>query len=143
MKKTISVLAVTVFMAGAILTGCRSSAKKVENARNNVIEANQELSQALKDSIQQFKKESELRINANEESIDKFKAKIKNEKKESKAVYEKKLAELEQKNSDLKKKLEEYKEESEDNWKTFKAEFSNDMNELGNALKNFTVKNVK
>ena len=143
MKKTISVLAVTVFMAGAILTGCQSSAKKVENAQDKVIEANQELSQALKDSIQQFKTESELKINANEKSIAEFKAKIKNEKKESKAVYEKKLAALEQKNSDLKKKLDEFKDDGKANWKTFKAEFSSDMNELGNALKDFTVKNVK
>ena len=143
MKKIISALAVTVFMAGAILTGCQSSAKKVENAQDKVIEANQELSQALKDSIQQFKTESELKINANEKSIAEFKAKIKNEKKDSKAAYEKKLTELEQKNSDLKKKLEEFNEESEDNWKTFKNEFNNDMNELGKALKDFTVKNVK
>jgi predicted RNase H-like nuclease (RuvC/YqgF family) len=143
MRKTISALAVTIFIAGAILTGCQSSAKKVENARDKVIEANQELSQALKDSIQQFKTESELKISANEKSIAEFKAKIKNEKKENKAAYEKKLAELEQKNSDLKKKLEEFKDDSKANWKTFKTEFSNDMNELGQALKDFTVKNVK
>jgi len=143
MRKTISALAVTIFIAGAILTGCQSSAKKVENAQDKVIEANQELSQALKDSIQQFKTESELKISANEKSIAEFKAKIKNEKKENKAAYEKKLAELEQKNSDLKKKLDEFKDDSKANWKTFKTEFSNDMNELGQALKDFTVKNVK
>ena len=147
MKNTILTLAVAVFMAGTMLTGCQSSAKKVENAeekvqdaKDKVVEAKQEQNQEMNDSIQQFKKESQEKISANEKSIAEFKARIAKEKMENKAKYEKKLAELEQKNSDMKKKMDDYKENGKDKWTAFKHEFSHDMEELGNALKGFTVK---
>ncbi len=43
----------------------------------------------------------------------------------------------------MKKKMENYKEEGKDKWEIFKAEFSHDMDELGKAFKDLTVKNVK
>ena len=81
MKKIIFTLAITTFMAGTMLTSCMSSDKKVKNAQENVqdakdkvVEANQELNQAIKDSIQQFKKESEEKINNFEKNMAEFKA---------------------------------------------------------------------
>jgi predicted RNase H-like nuclease (RuvC/YqgF family) len=151
MKKTIFSLTVIVFMAGTILSSCQSSAKKVENAedklqnaKNETKEAQSELNKVRNDSIteyQQFKKESEERIIANDKSIAEFKAKLASMKKESRSDYEKVIAGLEQKNSDLKKKLENFKDEGQENWKSFKNEFNHDMDELGEALKNLTVKN--
>ena len=148
MKNTISTLAVIVFIAGTILIGCQSNAKKVENAENklddanyNVLEAKQDLAKAHNDSVlayQKFKEESEAKINAHEKSIAEFKARIANEKQENKDKYEKKLAEIEQKNSDLKKKLADYKEEGKEKWDSFKTKFNHDMDELGKALKGFT-----
>ena len=41
----------------------------------------------------------------------------------------------------MKAKLDAYEETGKDNWETFKTEFSRDMNDLGEAFKNFTVKN--
>jgi len=143
MKYTILILVVTVFMTGIILSSCQSSTKKVENARNKVIEAELGLNQALKDSIQQYKKESEEKISYYEKSIAEFKAKIANRKKEDKAIYEKKLAMLEQKNTELKKILSDYKDEGQDKWTSFKNEFNHDMDELGKAFKDLTVKNLK
>jgi peptidoglycan hydrolase CwlO-like protein len=150
MKNTILVLAVTAFMGGTMVAGCNSSDKKVENARDkvqdakeNMVEVTQELNQALKDSIQQFKNESVVKISHYEKSIAEFKARIANEKKENKAIYEKKLAELEQKNSDMKKKLEDFKDEGQGDWRSFKSEFNHDMDELGQALKDLTVDNNK
>ena len=143
MKYTILILVVTVFMTGIILSSCQSSTKKVENARNKVIEAELGLNQALKDSIQQYKKESEEKISYYEKSIAEFKAKIANRKKEDKAIYEKKLAMLEQKNTELKKILSDYKDEGQDKWTSFKNEFNHDMDELGKAFKDLTVNNVE
>lgn len=140
MKKIIFTLAVTTFMAGIMLTGCQSSADKVKDAKDNVTEAKQDLNQAVKDSIEQFKQESEAKISANDVSINDLKAKIATERKENKADYEKKLAALEQKNSDMKKKLAEFKDDEQTKWKTFKNEFNHDMDELGNAFKDFWVK---
>jgi len=64
-------------------------------------------------------------------------------KKEAAADYKIKVDELEQKNSDLKKQMDDYKAEGKEKWEKFKTEFGHDMDELGNAFKDFTVKNVK
>lgn len=150
MKNTLLMSAAIVMMAGTVLTSCQSSAKKVENAQENVQDAkdnvdvaNQELNQVLIDSIQQFKMESDEKINNNEKKIAEFKARIAQEKKENRANYEKKLAELEQKNSDMKMKLAGYNEKSQEKWTAFKIEFNHDMDELGQAFKDLTVKNTK
>ena len=50
---------------------------------------------------------------------------------------------LEVKNSDMRMRMDNYKEDGKDNWETFKTEFSHDMDELGKAFKDLTVKNVK
>jgi hypothetical protein len=59
----------------------------------------------------------------------------------NKATYQKKISELEQKNAKLKSDLADYKDESPDKWTSFKIEFNHDMNELGKAIKDFTVNN--
>jgi hypothetical protein len=46
---------------------------------------------------------------------------------------------LAQKNNNLKKELTEYNNEGSDKWTTFKIEFNRDMDELGKALKDFTI----
>jgi len=83
---------------------------------------------------------AEEKISSYEKSIGELKARIANGTKENLAKYEKKLVELEQKTSDMKKKLEEYKEEGKDKWDAFKLKFNHDLDELGKALKGFTVK---
>jgi len=153
MKSSILIMAVTVCMVGTMITGCKTSSEKVENAQDKVIEAKNDMLEAqgdlnktLQDSItdyQKFKIESEAKISAYEKSMAEFKTRIANEKKENKASYEKKLAELEQKSSEMKKKLEEYKDEGQDKWTSFKNEFNHDMDELGQALKDLTVDNKK
>jgi hypothetical protein len=153
MRKRHYILAITTLIVTFLITACESSSKKVEDAQKkveqtkvNAIAANIELNQARKDSIsnyKQFKKESEDRIIAQEKSIAEFKARIAKEKKANRAEYEKKLVQLEQKNSDLRKKLNEYKDEGKGKWISFKIEFNHDMDELGKAFKDLTVTNVK
>lgn len=146
MKKSILVLLVFTVITGAIFTSCRTPAQKVENAQNNVTEANKDLDKANQEylaDIEKFRKETADKIAANDKSIAEFKARIENDKKDAKADYNKKIAELEQKNSDMKKKLDDYKAEGKESWEKFKTEFSHDMEELGNAFRDLTVKNVK
>ncbi|MBA3707137.1 MAG: hypothetical protein H0W84_14905 [Bacteroidetes bacterium] len=58
--------------------------------------------------------------------------------------YDKRINELEQKNKDLKKRMADYNEQDgKSNWQLFKTEFTHDMDELGNALKDLTVRNTK
>ena len=153
MKKTIFTLAITTLIAGSMFIGCQSSAEKVKDAentlqeaKNDVLDAKLDLNNMRQDSITeylQFKKESEERIIAYENIISEFKARIAKEKKETREKYERELAKIEQKNSDLKRKLENYKEEGKDKWEAFKSEFNHDMDEMGKAFEDLTVKNVK
>lgn len=126
--------------------GCNSSTKKLENAQENAKDANEELTEAETNYLEDmklYKEENDARIAANQKSIDDFKARIKADKKEATAEYRKKIADLETKNTDMKKKLDDYKEEGSENWKKFKEEFSKDMSELGTAFKDFTTTDNK
>jgi chromosome segregation ATPase len=146
MKKSILAMAAFTCIAGAILTSCNTSAERVENAQENVIQANKDLDQANQEylaDIENYRLETASRIEANEQAIADFNAGLEHEKKAVRAEHKKKIAELEQKNREMKKKLEEYKAEGKENWEIFKAEFSHDMDELGKAFKNVTVKNVQ
>ena len=112
MKINILILSATIFISGILVISCQSSAKKVENAENNlqdakdnVVDANNNLNQALIDSIQNFRKTSQDRITANENKIVELKSKIAKEGKEKRVKYDKKLAKLEQTNIDLKQIL--------------------------------------
>lgn len=146
MKKTIIAFSAFLLVSGAIFTSCSTPAEKVEKAENNVVQANNELDSANKAylaDVASFKKENEEKIEANNKSIAEFNQRIADQKATAKADYKIKIAELEKKNTDMKKKMDDYKEDGRDNWTKFKAEFSHDMDELGKAFKNLTVKNVK
>jgi hypothetical protein len=143
MKKSIFALAIPMLMAGAMFTGCQSSKTKVENAQDKVAVANQELNQAVKDSIQQFRTESAERISNNEKNIAEFRARIASQKKVNKAKYEKKLAELEKRNSDMKMRLADYKDEEQVKWEKFKVQYNQDMDALGKAFKDLMTDKAK
>jgi uncharacterized protein HemX len=141
MKKTILAFAASLLITGAMLTGCYSSGEKVENAEENVAEANKALDEANKEylaDIENYKKMTADKIKANNKNIAEFNQRIAKEKKEVKADYQKKIAELEQKNTDMQLKIDSYKAAGKDNWELFKAEFSRDMDAIGDALKDLT-----
>lgn len=144
MKKTFSTIFIIIFSLSIMISSCQSSAKKIEKAndkvqeaKKDVLDAKYDLNMARQDSItefEQFKKEVEAKITAHEKHITEFKARIANDKLENRAIYEKKLADLEQKNTDMKKVLAEYKAEGQTNWQLFKTEFQRDVDKLGEAF---------
>jgi hypothetical protein len=146
MKKSVLTIITTGTILAAIAVGCNSPTTKVENAKQDLKEAKQELSQEQKDSAADFtafKKESEDRISGNEITIAAFKERMKTDKQQTKKADQKVIDELEQRNINMRKKMDEYKYEGKDNWETFKKEFGHDMDDLGQSLKNLTVKNTK
>lgn len=146
MKKSILLFAASTFVIGAIFTSCNTPAEKVENAQENATEANEELNKAnaaYLEDVENYRRITAEKIAANDKSIADFDARIEKEKKSVKDEYKKKIAELEQKNSDMKKKMADYKMDGKEQWEKFKTEFSHDMDELGNAFNDLTVKNVK
>lgn len=144
MKNKYFILTVIGLIAGSVLTGCDiNREKKVEDAKENVQQANQDLKDAqaqYEKEWQLFKNDAELKISANEKSIDELKAEIKRASRKFKAKYEKEVAVLEQKNIELKKKISEYRYEGKDKWEEFKRGFNHDMDIVGKALKDLFTK---
>ena len=131
-------------MAGTELISCNTSAEKVEKAEDEVKVANENLDEANAEylaDVEQFKLETNQKIADNAKSIADFNAGIATDKKLAKAEYKEKIAALELKNTDMQKKMADYKADGKDGWAKFKEEFNHDMDELGKALKDFTVKN--
>lgn len=146
MKKSIFIIASTTLILGLVLTNCTTSSEKVENAEQAVTDANNALEKANQEylaDIEHYRTETAGKIAANNQSIIDFNLRIEKEKKEVRDDYKQKIAELELKNSDMKKKMDDYKAEGKDKWETFKIEFNHDMDELGTALQDLSVKNVK
>jgi DNA anti-recombination protein RmuC len=146
MKKLIYASIATFLLFGMFATSCSSAADKVENAEAGVDQANDELNAANKqyeEELNAYRTETYEKISANEKSVAEFKLRIENEKKDAKADYNKKIAELEQQNSDMKKRMDDYKSDGRENWENFKTEFNNDMNKLGEAFKNLFVNDDK
>ncbi len=133
-------------LIGSISIGCSSSAKRVENAQEKVLDANKDLSQANDEylaDIKNYRKETAEKVASNEKTINDFNLRIASEKKEAKMEYEKKIAVLEKQNSDLKMRLENYKEEGKDKWESFKTKFVKDMEVISDNLKNITTSKSK
>lgn len=144
MKSFKYIISALVLFAGIGLISCNSSAEKVEKAEIEVKEANENLDEANAEylaDVEKFKVETEQKIADNAKSIADFNARIASDKKEAKAEYKDKIAALEMKNTDMKKKMADYKADGKDGWAKFKEEFNHDMDELGKALKDFTIKN--
>jgi cell shape-determining protein MreC len=144
MKNITQLFTALVFISFGIFQSCNTPAQKVENAKEDVADAKEDLAEANEEylnDVEEFRRQSQEKIAENERSIALFNARIQDEKDEAKAEYKLKIVKLEAKNSDLKKKMADYKIEGKEKWEEFKAEFSRDMDELGAAFRDLTVKN--
>ena len=142
MKNNILITTAFLIVSSAISTGCNNATPKsetqvIEEEKEALDKANAE----YQADVEKYRKESNERIEANNKKIAEFKARIDLQKQEAKDDYIRKITRLEQKNADIKKKMDDYKDDGKEKWQTFKAEFSRDMDELGQAFKDLTVKN--
>lgn len=90
----------------------------------------------------QYKSEIEVRIKTNEVRIAQLKDKKANPGTKMDAYYTERIDALTQKNIDLKNRINNYDKNRSD-WEAFKREFSHDMDDLGESLKNFAVDNKR
>lgn len=140
------VFTIGLFLVSSFI-GCNiNREQKVENAKTNLKEAEQDLKDAqaqYENDWQQFKAKVELKISVNEKSIDTLKTEIKTASKKFRTRYEKEVLALEIKNNGLKKKIAEYKYDGKDKWEEFKRAFDIDVNIVGTAVKDlFTKKSL-
>ena len=146
MKKSYMPLVLSFFLITILLISCASPSEKVENAKEGLVDANNKLDTAIKNyqaDINAYKTETSSKIAANELAIKNFNSKIENEKKELRASYLSKIEVLEKKNRDLKNKLDNYQDDGNDKWRTFKAEFGQEMDDLGKSIKDLASKDNK
>lgn len=134
MNKSILILAI---LAGTIFTSCKSAAQKETAAKQNLVEAKQDLKDTKIDNANEwlvFKAESEAKILDNEKRIGELKVKMNKPGNTFDGLYRTRIEKLEAKNIELKSKLNSY-DGNETEWKTFKSDFNRDMNEIGNNIK--------
>jgi len=153
MKKSICLLSSVAIAAGMVFSSCSSPSQKVENAqvkvedaKSDVKDAKQDLAEAQQGTtsdFQKFKNESNQEINDNERHIAELRVEIKNEKGDVRVKDEQKVDALEKKNHELKEKLEAYHDDGKSDWQEFKKEFKHDLDGIGNAFKDITVRNTK
>jgi chromosome segregation ATPase len=167
MKKSIFMFATAMILTAVTsFTACTSPEKKVENAQTKVDNAQEKVADAkdkvadAKDNLTEaqkmanaeaekvanaaawkaYKAEAEIKIKANDTRIAELKAGMKKAGKSVTALYKENVAILEKKNAAMKNRISDY-DKSQSNWESFKTEFNHDMDELGTALKDFTVNN--
>jgi hypothetical protein len=154
MSKKIYMLAILSVMTATVLIGCQTSTKKEDEAKDNVADAREDTEDAKENLMvakkeataeewKKFKEETNTRIAENKIIIAELKAKIKNTGSSIDLMYAKKIDELEQKNKEIKIKVDSYKNDTSDDWESFKREYNHDMDQLSQALKNLTVDNKK
>ncbi len=144
MKKSNLILVISAFVAGLITTSCNTPTQKVENAENNVVQANNDLDKANQEylaEIENCKKETAVKISTNDRYIAELKVKAETVKKDAREDYTKSVADLEQKNREMKKKMEEYKADGKDKWASFKTDFDKGMDDIGKSIKDLFASN--
>jgi hypothetical protein len=150
MKKLILSLVVIAFIAGTTSTTFgqvpdKQAVKARENLKEekkDVVVAKQDLKVAQKDSVSEYQKltkESELKFKSNEKAIANLRAAITKNNSKEQATDQKKVSLLEDKNNSLKKELADYKVLGQAQFKSFKAEFNRDLDQLAKELKDFKI----
>jgi hypothetical protein len=146
LRKLCSIL-IGVSVLGLIcISSCKAPEKK-ESGENGVLseikEGAAEVMQEVQVELDQLKKEAYDQIASNKKVLEDLKSRSMQVKGDVKAELESKIADLEKRNRDLEQKIEAFGGKSMEDWKSFKAEFKRDMDELGNAFRNLSVKNIK
>lgn len=146
LKNTLSIFAITTLVLGMNLSSCSSAADDVKDAKEDVDEANEDLDKAkedLKIDMEVYRAETIEKMLENERYIAERRKSIETDKSALKVVHQKEIRVLEARNQELKEKLENYKGEGKENWENFKKEFSHDMIEMGEAIKDLSINNTK
>ncbi|MCW3077126.1 MAG: hypothetical protein JWO32_1735 [Bacteroidetes bacterium] len=97
----------------------------------------------LEQEREEFKHNSDLRIEENKRKIDELNTKIETSDERTRKEYRQRITELKARNEKAKERLNGYKGHDKNKWHEFKREFNHDMDELGHSLKDFTVDNKK
>jgi hypothetical protein len=136
----------TILFGSVLIFSCGPSAQKVKDSQETADKEKADYQQMQKDSIEDFesfKLAYEARIDANEKTIADLKKEIRKDKSKMQEINLKAMDELDGRNFEMRKRIREFKNDSKEDWKSFKEEFSYDMDEIGKAIKGIGVNNSK
>ena len=142
MKTMVAISMLIAFTIGA----CSTPDKKVENAKEEVVDSEKELAKAKADleiDVADYRKEMYMKIAANNAKIDEINLEINQNKGDKNKDKKVRIDELKKRNSDLEMKIKNYNQSDKDNWESFKREFNSDMESLGSAFGDLTRDNKK
>ena len=154
MKKQFYTLGIIAALTATLFTACDSPGKKVDDAKEEVKDAKQDLKEKKMDANAEAKKvadaedwrvfkiETQARIKENDIRIAELRVRLKKPGKVLDPLYAKQIEGLEKRNRELQNRIDNYSP-APSTWQSFKNESKHDMDELGHALKDFTVDNKK
>ena len=140
MKTSILALSACVAISTSFTSCSNPTANNTAIISTDSIKSSDTATRMYMTDIDNYRKQYDDSITANEKSINEFNVRIENEKQENREEYKKKSAELETKNSDMKRKLDEYKADGKSKWDAFKTGFNKDMADLGQSIKDLKNK---
>ena len=150
MKTSIFKFLVLAAVVGMVYISCNNSPKqkeeKLNDAKDEVVDAKEDLAKSKLDSIGDFNKYKESienKLLENEKTIASLKQKNTSKVQSTQELYVKQLDKLEMKNSELKHKIEDYKQGPEQKWELFKVDFNRDVDDLGKSISNMAERNMK
>ena len=136
------------FCLSLLLVACQKPSEKVENAKDKVADANQDLKEAKREARAEwqedwlkFKRGNDKDIADNERRIIELRKEVNSVNTRNKAKYSPRLDDLERRNNELRDRVNNYKDEGDAKWGEFKKEVKRDMEDLASSLKHITIKN--
>lgn len=151
MRKSIFMLTVANFVVGILGISCKLNTESeansdeaelspaaIEEAKEaEMIDDMQAKNIAFHDSTEwnQYKKEAEAKIKANEKRITFLKMEIQKTAKKIDAAYLENINQIEKKNAELNSKVDRYTINTEDDWENFKKEIDKELDKLEKSIK--------
>jgi len=131
-----------------LMTSCQKPAEKVETARDNVADANQNLKEAKREARAQWqedwlkvKNDNNKEITDNERRIIDLRKDVNGVDERYRAKYNTQIDELETKNNELRDRVNNARDDGDVAWDQFKKDVKHDSGDLKERLKNITIKN--
>jgi len=144
---SVKFIATAVCMA-FLLVACQEPEQKVEDARDKVTNAKQDLKEATREARVawqeawlKFKGDNDTEIAANERRIIELRKDVSKLNTRYRAKYNVRIDELEKRTNELRDRVNNYKDEGDVKWEEFKKATKRDMDDLTSSLKEITIKN--
>lgn len=138
MKKISPIIVTGILITLLAVFSCNSKISNAEKTEKQ-ISANNDF-ELFEDSIKSYLVDINRKILHYENQIEAMKADVDSKNENNKAIYRKKLNQLEKLNQDLKTEISNFKDDELEDWNLVKNEFNNDLDEIGIAIANLFEK---